>query len=201
LRPDVNLSSDACIMEGQQAAMRAEDGMALPGSGSIRLGLRYLHDLGQAGSERLLAARAARPFRDLLDFCRRTRLPRSLIGDLIRTGTFDSLSANRRRQPWRAGLRARSILSANELAAQPAGRSVQVAGLIIVRQAPPTAKGHLFITLEDETGLINLILRPDLYTHEHVTLHESRALVVMGIVQREGNAISPLVQQVQRLHQ
>jgi len=62
----------------------------------------------------------------------------------------------------RAGLRARGMLDAAELAAQPSGKTGKVAGMVVVRQAPPTAKGHLFITLEDETGLINLIIRPDL---------------------------------------
>ncbi len=97
---------------------------------------------------------------------------------------------------WRARLAARGVLTAAELADQPVGRLVQVAGLAVVRQAPPTAKGHLFITLEDETGLANLIVRPDLYQREEARLHNSSVLVVAGLVQREGKAISLLVQQV-----
>ena len=54
----------------------------------------------------------------------------------------------------RERLKAKGVLSAAELEQQPAGQMVIVAGLVVVRQAPPTAKGHLFITLEDETGLI-----------------------------------------------
>ena len=63
---------------------------------------------------------------------------------------------------WRARLRSQGVLSAAELATQPAGKLVKVAGMVVVRQAPPTAHHHLFITLEDETGLVNLIIRPDL---------------------------------------
>ena len=63
LRPDANLSEDRCTIEGQTSILRSADGKAMPGSGSIRLGLRYLHGLGEAGRERLLAARATVRFR------------------------------------------------------------------------------------------------------------------------------------------
>ena len=70
---------------------------------------------------------------------------------------------------------------------------------MIVRQAPPTAKGHLFITLEDETGLVNLIIRPDLYARERDTLHDATLLLVEGRLQREGAAVSVLAQEVKAL--
>jgi error-prone DNA polymerase len=89
---------------------------------------------------------------------------------------------------WRARLQARGVVSAAELAAETPGKVVEVAGMVIVRQAPPTAKGHLFITLEDETGLANLIIRPDLYERERVLLRGSSALLAGGVVQREGKA-------------
>jgi error-prone DNA polymerase len=99
----------------------------------------------------------------------------------------------------RAELQAQGVLSAAELATQPSGRIVKAAGMVVVRQAPPTAKGHLFITLEDETGLINLIIRPDLYAREQRTLHEAAALMVEGRLQREGTALSVLAQALYRL--
>ena len=71
--------------------------------------------------------------------------------------------------------------------------------MVVVRQAPPTAKGHLFITLEDETGLVNLIIRPDLYERERDALHNATLLLVEGRLQREGAAISVLVQRVKAL--
>ena len=80
LRPDVNRSEDGCTLED------GADGR-LP----LRLGLRYLSGLGEAGRTRLVATRGTGPFADLADFCRRTRLPRPLVGDLIRAGALDSL--------------------------------------------------------------------------------------------------------------
>ena len=100
---------------------------------------------------------------------------------------------------WRARLRSQGVLSAAELLARPAGSLVKVAGLVVVRQAPPTAHGHLFITLEDETGLVNLIIRPDLYAQERDTLHNATLLLVEGRLQREGAAVSVLAQSVKAL--
>lgn len=217
--------------------------------GEVRLGLRYLHGLGDAGSERLLAARGNRPFADLADFCRRARLPRALIADLVRAGALDTLSPDRRGLLWtlgglqyeeealveapdeaaelpaldvrealawdyellglspgdhpmrvlRAKLKARGVLAAEDLAKQQAGRTVVIAGLVVVRQAPPTAKGHLFITLEDETGLANLIIRPDLYERRRSLLHSATFLLARGLMQRDGTSTSVLVREVKGL--
>src|SRR4029077_7038599 len=60
-------------------------------------------------------------------------------------------------------LRSRGILSAAELANAKDGEWVKAAGSVIVRQRPGTAKGFLFITLEDETGISNVIVTPDLF--------------------------------------
>jgi len=90
------------------------------------------------------------------------------------------------------------LLGVNYLAAF-VSLGVQVAGLVVVRQAPPTANGHLFITLEDETGLANLIIRPDLYERERQLLHEADLLLVTGLTQRAGQASSLLVQAVAAL--
>ena len=85
----------------------------LPGSLALalRLGLRYLSGLGDAGRERVLAARGDRPFgalstesgQALVDFCRRTRLPRPLVGDLIRAGALDGFGGSRRQLLWALG--------------------------------------------------------------------------------------------------
>ena len=97
---------------------------------------------------------------------------------------------------WRARLHDQGVLSVAELMAQPTGKLVKVAGMVVVRQAPPTAKGHLFITLEDETGLVNLIIRPDLRARAGEVLHAARLLLVEGRLQREGAAVSVLAQGV-----
>ena len=70
---------------------------------------------------------------------------------------------------------------------------MRVAGLVVVRQRPPTAKGHLFITLEDEEGLVNLIVRPDVYERYRDALRNAPLLWVEGRLQREGQALSVLV--------
>jgi error-prone DNA polymerase len=70
---------------------------------------------------------------------------------------------------------------------------------VVVRQTPPTAKGHLFVTLEDETGLVNLIVRPDLYERERKLLRGAEMLLAEGRLQREGAAVSVLVQRASAL--
>jgi error-prone DNA polymerase len=68
-----------------------------------------------------------------------------------------------------------------------------VAGLIVVYQRPPTAKGHVFVTLEDEGGLVNLIVRPDVYGRYKKVLRNARLLWAKGKLQREGLVTSVLV--------
>src|SRR6185503_7769355 len=57
----------------------------------------------------------------------------------------------------------RGVLRAVDLPAARNGRRVRVAGMVITRQRPGTAKGFVFLTLEDETGISNVIIRPDLF--------------------------------------
>ena len=69
------------------------------------------------------------------------------------------------------------------------GRRVEVAGIILVRQKPGSAKGVLFITIEDETGVANIILWPDRFEKQRTTVMSSAMISVVGIVQREGQVI------------
>ena len=62
---------------------------------------------------------------------------------------------------------------------------VRVAGAVICRQRPGTAKGFLFLTLEDETGLVNIIVRPDLYERSREVLVAEPVLEVDGVLQTE----------------
>ena len=64
------------------------------------------------------------------------------------------------------------------------GQRVQVAGLCLVHQAPPTARGYHFLTLDDEAGFINVIVSPGLVLRAGMQLHSGRVLVVEGVVQR-----------------
>jgi error-prone DNA polymerase len=85
----------------------------------------------------------------------------------------------------RAALAERGVRRAGELAALPDGRHVRVAGAVICRQRPGTAKGFLFLTLEDETGLVNVIVRPDLYARSRDVLVAAPVLEVDGYLQSE----------------
>ncbi len=89
-------------------------------------------------------------------------------------------------------LQARGVLSAAELEQRQDGEVVRTAGQVVVRQSPPTAKGHLFITLEDETGLVNLVVRPALYQKRSEVLCHAPLLTVVGRVQRADGACSLL---------
>lgn len=97
---------------------------------------------------------------------------------------------------YRPYLQNQGILSAAEMEGCEDGAMVKVAGQVVVRQSPPTAKGHLFLTLEDETGLANLIVRPALYAKRHEILRYAPLLAAAGRVQREGAACSMLAQGV-----
>jgi error-prone DNA polymerase len=94
---------------------------------------------------------------------------------------------------YREQLRTQGILSSEELEEHQNGDMVRVAGLVVVRQRPATAKGHVFITLEDEAGLVNLIVRPHVYERYKEALRNARLLWAKGKLQREGLTISVLV--------
>lgn len=87
---------------------------------------------------------------------------------------------------YRSHLSSQGILDSGKLERCSVGSNVQVAGLVVVHQAPPTAKGHRFITLEDEYGFINVVVRPDIYVRYRKVWREMPLLVVSGEVQKQG---------------
>jgi error-prone DNA polymerase len=90
----------------------------------------------------------------------------------------------------RPALAARSILSALELRSVPEGARVKAAGAVIVRQRPGTAKGFVFLSLEDESGIVQAIVRPDLFQEHRAVIVGSGGLVVEGKLQKEGGNVS-----------
>jgi error-prone DNA polymerase len=84
---------------------------------------------------------------------------------------------------FREGLRERGVLRAVDLPRLPDGARVRVAGGVICRQRPGTASGFLFLTLEDETGLVNVIVRPDLFERERAVLVAEAFVEVDGVLQ------------------
>src|SRR5262245_2370987 len=91
---------------------------------------------------------------------------------------------------WRKRLSRRGILSAGDLTKVPDGRRVQTAGAVIVRQRPGTAKGFVFLTLEDESGLCQAIVRPDLFREQRAIIVGSASLVVEGRLQKHDGTLS-----------
>ncbi len=83
----------------------------------------------------------------------------------------------------RAELSRDGVVSARELAGMGDGRWVKVAGLVIVRQRPGTAKGFCFLTLEDETGVSNAVVVPDLFERHRALIHRASLLEVEGPLQ------------------
>jgi error-prone DNA polymerase len=90
----------------------------------------------------------------------------------------------------RRTLSERGVLSARQLRGCTDGDRVTTAGAVIVRQRPGTAKGFVFLTLEDETGMLQAIVRPDLFRDERAVVVGSGALVVQGRLQRQDGALS-----------
>jgi error-prone DNA polymerase len=84
----------------------------------------------------------------------------------------------------------RGILRSRDLRATRHGRRVRVAGMVITRQRPGTAKGFVFLTLEDETGVANIIVRPDLFARERLVIVEEPFLIVDGVVQNQDGVTS-----------
>jgi error-prone DNA polymerase len=90
----------------------------------------------------------------------------------------------------RARLAATGVVRAADLAGRPSGSLVRVAGAVVVRQRPGTAKGFVFLNLEDETGLINVIVRPQHFARYRLLLIAEPFLLVAGRLQHEDNVIS-----------
>ena len=84
----------------------------------------------------------------------------------------------------------RGVTRAVDLAHLGNGQRVRVGGVVIVRQRPGTAKGFVFITLEDETGFANAIVTPPLFQHHRSLIVTTNALIIEGVVQNQRGVIS-----------
>jgi error-prone DNA polymerase len=101
---------------------------------------------------------------------------------------------------YRESLQKQGVLRSCDLDVRRNGELVRLAGYAVVRQRPPTAKGYLFITLEDEDGLTNLIVRPRIYERFRGALRNAPLLWIEGQLQREGQALSVLVHRAAALN-
>ncbi len=228
VRPvDVTVSHDDCTLEGTDQ----------PPQPAVRLGLRRIAALSEAGMMRLLAARAQVAFSSTEDLALRAELDANDMAALAAADALMSLSGHRRQQVWEAtaqrlspalllkgvpihedllslpaapegeeivgdyaalGLTLRRhplallrpklsrlrLLSALQLHPMANGTLVRACGIVTMRQRPSTAKGTMFISLEDETGIVNVIVWGDLVESQREPLLKSKLLAVQGVWQR-----------------
>ena len=234
---------DVCASSWDATLERRADGEP-----ALRLGLRLVKSLSQAGAERLLAARAVRTFVSVPDVAARAALERTDLEALAAAGAFASLSANRHLAFWevagaeralplapggsrgtdldegrpllaapsegqgiaadyaalgltlgrhplallRERLRAAALASASELLQAANGTYVRTAGIVLMRQRPATASGVTFVTLEDESGQVNVIVWERVGRAQRQALIESRLLEVHGELQQQ-DGVSHLI--------
>ncbi|HLI40349.1 MAG TPA: OB-fold nucleic acid binding domain-containing protein, partial [Streptosporangiaceae bacterium] len=90
----------------------------------------------------------------------------------------------------RAALAARGVRAVSAALAAAGGAAVAVAGLVTHRQRPPTARGVVFLSLEDETGLLNVICPPAVWARHRRAAAAAPAVCVRGRIERSGGAVS-----------
>ncbi len=96
----------------------------------------------------------------------------------------------------RARMNAIGVRKASDLAGIPNGQYLRIGGCVIARQRPGTAKGFVFLSLEDETGVANAIIMPDLFQKNRLLVTSEQFLMVEGILQNQDNVISVKAQRV-----
>jgi len=116
-----------------------------------------------------------------------------LVADFHGTGLTVGPHPMAYRREW---LTAMGIRRAIDLRDIPNGKRLRIGGCVITRQRPGTAKGFVFLSLEDETGVANAIVRPDLFHQNRLLLTSERFLAVEGILQNQDNVISVRAERV-----
>lgn len=99
----------------------------------------------------------------------------------------------------RSSLATRGVARAIDLPKWRPGRRVRVAGAVITRQRPGTAKGFVFLTMEDETGLSNVIITPDTFATFKRMVVDEPYLLVEGTLQNQDGAVSVKAERIESL--
>ena len=123
------------------------------------------------------------------------RLPNMGLGEHV-AEDYATLRLTLRQHPVafvRDDLAADGFVPAKDLATAANGRRVAVAGLVTIRQRPATARGIIFVTLEDETGVANLVVRPDVFERFRKPMLGAVLLAAHGRLEREGLVIHVVV--------
>jgi error-prone DNA polymerase len=262
LGPDLDASRRHCTLEPRTdggagpPAVEARHGHpgvhADPSPLAVRLGLRYVRNLGDALLERIEVERTEGGFASLEDFARRTAAPTDALEGLATAGAMSCFGLSRREALWaaaalrearpdklpglvtgvdapalpgmtpveaaaadywamglsptshptdfsRPALAERGVVTIADLATLPHRSIVEVAGVVTHRQRPSTAKGVIFVNLEDETGLLNVICSPGLWRRQRRLARSASALVVRGVLEREKGVINLLAHRLSAL--
>ncbi|HNB24539.1 MAG TPA: error-prone DNA polymerase, partial [Candidatus Melainabacteria bacterium] len=221
---------------------------------ALRIGLRFVHGLGNKSMQTLKAAFASGgKFTSLEDVLHRSGLSPSDLKQLARAGAFESLYPGRRKALWevlsklnnppatplldllekkpvedvppmsaleevvadfrtlglstgphpmtfyREWARNEGIKSCLDLSQSEHGRVMSVAGGVICRQRPETAKGFVFITLEDETGVANIIVNPKVFNEFRHLIMRTSFMAVKGKLQLEEGVANILAEKFEKL--
>ncbi len=177
---------DWALDASEAAARRTADqpaapGVAPPAPGAQRPG----PDVPAPGAESLAPGPCPLPPMSLTE-----RLVADYEGTRLTIGPHPM--ALRRRE-----LSLRGVLRASDLPLERQGRRVRVAGTVITRQRPGTAKGFVFLTLEDETGISNVIVRPDVFARERLAILDEPFLLVEGVLQNQDRVVSVRAERVE----
>jgi error-prone DNA polymerase len=151
------------------------------------------------------AGRAGRPAGPLLEEVPETLpeapLEQMTIGERL-AADYDGTSLTIGRHPMyfrRAEMDALGVTPARDLPRVRNGGLVRVAGSVIVRQRPGTAKGILFLSMEDETGIFNIVVMPDMFDQYRLTLVTEPYLLIEGKIQNVDGVIHVLARRVKRM--
>jgi error-prone DNA polymerase len=128
-------------------------------------------------------------------------LPQMNVAERV-SKDFETVGVSLEKHPLellRPILRKRGAVTAAGLERVRAGARVAVGGMLICRQMPPTAKGFCFLSLEDETGIANLVVTPDMYARFRKDIHGALFLVGQGTLEKTGKVTNVKVQQLEAL--
>ena len=165
---------DLCLRAGLDA--KAREALAEAGALDSLSGHRNAARWAVAGIEQRRPLLHGSPDEALIE------LPAPRLGESL-AADYRSTGLSLRAHPLallRAQLTQRRILSSRDLREREHGRNAHVAGLVTQRQRPATAKGTIFVTLEDEHGMVNVIVWPHLAIRQRKALLQSRLLAVRG---------------------
>lgn len=243
LPPDVSFSdwdsmlADSKLGSDSNFPRKLESDPNLRPPPAVRLGLRQVGGLSEAGGKRIEEARAQAPFTTVEDLALRAQLDLKDLNALAAADALLSIAGHRRQQVWEAAAQLKApgmlrqapvneqalalpaahegeeiffdyaamgltlrrhpvsllreqlakmrLLSASQLHDLPHNRRVGACGLVTVRQQPQTANGTIFVTIEDETGPVNVIVWKHVREKQREALLHSRLMAVRGVWQRD----------------